>query len=173
MYRTFLLAAILAAGCLGCATVPAIKPPIDDVALQREARGKQAIAQFEQKRDAAQLEAATERYQQGDLPGCRQLLAPLLERNPKLLAARLLSAHLYRDQEEPAAAERELRQALEEFPTAAAVHYELALLLDDRGRAADALTHFRRAAELEPENELYQLSLQALRGPATPPPARR
>lgn len=153
---------VLASLASGCVSFPSLKPPVDDVAVKREARAQQALADFERRRDGAQLEAASDRYSQGDLTGCRELVMPLLERQPDAIAPRLLLAHVYRDLGQPAEAERELRTALAAHDTSAAIHYELGLLLDEQRKAAEALVHLRRAVELEPQNDLYALSLRAL-----------
>lgn len=52
-----------------------------------------------------------------------------------------------------------LEKALADFPSNARWHYEKAMLAYQKNNSAAALGHFRRAAELEPHNSVYQKSL--------------
>jgi len=57
---------------------------------KRLERKEEVVAQFELQRDAAQLAAAKSRFELGDLPGCRETLEPLLQRNPQHAEAQKL-----------------------------------------------------------------------------------
>ena len=146
----------------GCASIPAVKPPVEDIAEKSKPRQDEVLSNFERRRDAAQLQAAADRLKQGDAGTAEMMLKKLLERNADYAPAKLLLARVLIDRQDYAGAEQHLRQIIEKFPKEAAAHYELAMLLDDLGRAPEAISAFAKATELEPSNELYRLSYQAL-----------
>lgn len=119
-------------------------------------RKQEAISQFERQRDAAQVQAAVSYWQRGDLEKSQSLLTSIVERSPRDRNARLRLAELLISQEELAAAETQLRECINVAPDSAEAHHSLGMLLADMpGREQECQTHLRRAAELDPRNELY------------------
>jgi Tfp pilus assembly protein PilF len=150
------------AGCgllLGCASLPPAGRAAKE--LDRATRRGKDLASFEAKRDEAQFAAARERADQGDPAAAEALLLSLLERSPNHQEARLLLADLWVAQDRTDKAEAELRTLLKQSPDNARAHHSLGLLCDVTSRAAEAQQHFQRAAELNPQEETFRLSLEA------------
>jgi len=135
----------------------------------RQARQETAVRHFEEQRDQAQFYAAMNDWQQGNVPRCHRALQLILARNPEHRQARLLLAELYLYDHQP-------EQALEILIAQRDSHQNrTALLLDEDavsqhtlglayealGDAARARSCYRRAAELQPENELFAWSYEA------------
>jgi len=150
------LLAILA-GCAGWKD--RLKPP--SVTADREARSAEAIREFEERRDSAQLEAALDRWKQGDAQHAEASLAAIASRRPDHADARLRLAELLWSRGD-IAAEGHLRAVIEMQPNRAEAHHALGLLLDATGRGGEARQHLARAAELEPDNEVYRLTRDSL-----------
>ncbi|HEX5041330.1 MAG TPA: tetratricopeptide repeat protein [Candidatus Polarisedimenticolaceae bacterium] len=73
----------------------------------------------------------------------------LQPRSAKLQAGAGIALHAAgRDQE----AEAAYRQALAIWPNYAQIHYNLALLLDERGAAEEAIAHLKEAGRIPPHN---------------------
>jgi Tfp pilus assembly protein PilF len=150
----------LLCGCLlgaGCASWREAAAPTASDAASRDQRRAEVIQSFEEQRDRAQLAAAVDRWQQGDIAGCESRVRGILVRRPTDVDAHVLLAELAFSCHNPAEAEAEYRTALELAPQRAAVHHALALVLDATGRHQEAGVHFARAAEIEPANDLYRL----------------
>ena len=109
----------------------------------------------------AQLKAAIARWTEGDVEGCEASLRQLLQRNPRYKDAGIALADLLTHKEDLKAAEELIRKLLADFDDPQ-IHHSLALLLETTGRSNEAVFHFQRAVELEPQNELYTLSLEAM-----------
>lgn len=154
---------MLLASALGCASGFGRKPRTKDVAAEQEKRHSEVVAAFEQKRDSAQFSAAMVRWQERDLPGCRELTEKLLARNPTHRGGRLLRAELSLLDDKPEVALTDIEKLFAENPEDAEVCHMLALLLDANGRPSDALDHFAQATELAPESEVFAASFQAAR----------
>jgi Flp pilus assembly protein TadD len=150
--------ALLVSGCAGWQQTLAK----GSVTPLRKDRQEEAIREFEQHRNAAQLEAALDRWQQGDAAGCESRLAALVQRWPDYADARLHLAELLWSRGDAAAAEPHLQAVVQAHPERADAHHTLGLLLDATGRRDQALQHFARAAELEPENDVYRLTRESL-----------
>jgi predicted Zn-dependent protease len=148
-------AIFLAAFLCGCAGWPALKLPVPDVAPIREKRRSEVVEEFETRRDQAQFSAAMSRLRQGDRKGGQGQLLELVERNPCHREARFALADLYLGENDPAAAQRQMRSLLSRAPADAEAHFVLGLILASSGGFEEAEGHLRRAAELEPDNELY------------------
>ena len=163
-------AAILALSLAGCqgATWPrhvaAHVPTAPDVSATRQRRQEGVLRGFEQRRQQAQYQAALSRWQQQDTEECRRLLADLIERQPEHLEATLLMAELEASLGEHEAALAKVRRLVENRPADARGHYTLAMLLDGAGQSAEAVAHFQRASQLNPDNEIYRLSYHAAAG---------
>jgi tetratricopeptide (TPR) repeat protein len=65
------------------------KPPVPDVKPVREQRAKDAIHEFESRRDEAQYQAALSAWKQGDHKKSREQLLALVKRNPRHRAAQM------------------------------------------------------------------------------------
>lgn len=166
--RTLLVAAaMLCLGASGCATPKLWKPSGNDAAPLRGQRRDEALARFDTHRDNAQYQAAMERWRANDRFTCEAQLRGIVARNPKHIEARQALADLMLDGGDTAAAEQELRDILKVAPEGPQTHHSLGLLLQSLDREAEALPYLQRAAELAPDNTLYQLCVQP--APRLPP----
>lgn len=145
----------LAAGCAGWRS--AGQSETSASVRQRQAA---ILNDFEQRRDAAQLAAAMDRWQQGDARAARAMLTDLVERRPDHFEARLRLGELLWSEGDGPSAESQLREALALMPQAAEAHHALGLVLWGTGRQAEGQHHLQRAAELAPDNEAYRLACQ-------------
>jgi Flp pilus assembly protein TadD len=152
---------ILLLGAPGCAGwkqyLPS--PSINQKRVEREA---EAVRSFEEHRDAAQLEAALDRWKQGDAVHSEAMVVVIVNRRPEFADARLRLAEMLFARGDAAAAEPHLRSVLELNPGNAQAHHALGLLLDATSRGDEAHQHLAKAAELEPDNEVYQLTFESL-----------
>jgi len=154
MIRRGAQAAILCLFFSGCAGLKS-RVASDAVGPQRAARREEAVREFEQRRDVAQLQAALDRWQQQDFAQAEALTTALVTRRPDFAEARLRLGEMLLSRGEAAAAETHLRAALKAEPQRADVHHCLGLALAAAGRSEEARTHFAGAAQLEPDNEIY------------------
>lgn len=143
---------------VGCASLDLPDPPVEDVAEKRQARTEEAVQEFEKQRDFAEFQAALARYQRDDVKGCEEGLQRLLQRNPDHRNARLLMAEVDLATNRAQAAFGQVEEALQAHPNDAQVQYTTGLLLETTGQSAGALAYYRRATELDPNNELYAIS---------------
>ncbi len=146
---------------VGCAGFESLDPPIADVAGRRKERIEEAAGDFETKRDFAEFQAAMARYQQNDVDGCREALQRLLARNAQHRDARLMLAELNLADNCSLEALDQVERTLQDHPHDAQVQYTTGLLLDATGQTAGALVYYERAAELNPNDELYAISYRA------------
>ena len=151
---TYLLAAVT--GCAGWKQK--VQPAT--VTATREDRAAEAVRTFEEHRDAAQLGAALDRWNQGDVRGAEAMLASIVSRRPDQVDARLRLAEMLWSRGDPSA-EGHLRAVLEAQPNGADAHHALGLVLEGTSRIDEAQHHFARAAELEPDNEVYRLTRES------------
>jgi len=162
-----LVAATFLVSNVGCAGWKSMLANATAIGHERKQRDADAIRTFDEHRDAAQLQAALDRWQQGDVQACERYLTVLAQRRPDFADARLHLGELLWSRGESGEAETHLRAALSSQPNRADVHHALALLLDGTGRSEEARAHFLRAVELEPENEIYQLTCESLPAPGS------
>lgn len=134
------------------------KPPASVAPLPPE-KQDEVVRQFEERRDAAQLGAAIDRWKQGKSAESEAMLVQLLERNPEHVEGRRALADLYADRPDAPAAIKHFSHLVEHHPEDAQAHHSLGLVYQSNGRRSDALAHFEQAARLEPKNELFTLSL--------------
>lgn len=147
---------LLALSTLGCTSLPSARKKSAQPQQTMAERKHEAISSFERQRDAAQVQAAISYWQRGDLEKSQSLLTAIVQRSPRDVNARLRLAELLISQEELAAAEAQLRECLVVAPQSAEAHHALGMLLADfPDREQECQTHLRRAAELEPANELF------------------
>jgi Flp pilus assembly protein TadD len=148
---------LLVPGCAGWRQ----KVQTPTVSEKREDRAADAVRAFEQHRDTAQLEAALERWNQADFRRAEEMLVAILNRRPDYVEARFRLAEVLWSHGDPAA-EPHLRTVLEAQPNRAEVHHALGLVLDGAGRVDEARHHLVKAAELEPDNEVYRQTCETL-----------
>jgi tetratricopeptide (TPR) repeat protein len=158
----------------GCATVesPLADLP-DDIAPMRAEREEEAVEELKRTRDGAIYQAALSRWRDGDAAACESLLVRLLKQSNEHREARLMLADLYTSTGKPKAAEQHLRLLIERTADDAQAHHSLGMLLQMTGRADEALPHLQKAADLEPDNELYALSHDAARADSKTSPKQR
>jgi Tfp pilus assembly protein PilF len=136
-----------------------VKKP--DPGENREERALEAVRAFEERRDAAQLSAAMDRWKQGDTVKAESALAAIIKRRPDYNEARMRLAEILWSHGD-IAAEPHLRSVLESEPNRAEAHHALGLLLEGAGRSEEARQHLAKAAELEPDNEVYRTTRDSL-----------
>ncbi|NUQ64259.1 MAG: hypothetical protein HUU20_17455 [Pirellulales bacterium] len=156
----------VAAAVVGCRPVEVFRRGVDDVTPPREQRKAELVAQFEQRRDLAEMLAAEEQRHRGDLAGCDAALHRLLQRNPDHFEAKLLQAELRLEQGRGREVLPDLYPLAEARPTDARLQYTIGLLLDACGDTQAAIAYYAKAAELEPGNELYARSHLSVTQPA-------
>jgi len=152
----------LICGCAGM-DVPKVITN-NDVAPKLKQRNEEAVRSFERQRDAAEFEAARNRWlHQNDPKGCREVLERLLARNPQHRDARLLLADLLLTENDAPAAYTHAKKALDEWPNDPQVQYTMATVLDALGRTSDALGYYERASKMAPSNEAYRAAYESAR----------
>jgi predicted Zn-dependent protease len=149
--------AALALLCLsGCAAWKEKLAPQPSVSEQRNERRSSSLHAFEHHRDQAQLAAALDRFQQGDLNGCHLRLEALVDRRPDLHEARLRLAEVCWALNDAVTAEQHFRAVLAAQPHLPEAQHGLGMLLVAHGRFDEAQPYLARAAELDPDNDAYQ-----------------
>ena len=138
-----IVACLVLGGCAGWRQQAVAPAPT--VADQREARREAAVRSFEQQRDAMQLQAALDRFEQGDYAGCESRLAALVERRPDYIPARLRLAEILWSRGDAAAAEQHYLAVLALDANHTEAHHGLGTLLEAEGRFDDAAAHLDRA----------------------------
>ena len=146
-----------AAGCAGWKQ----KVQKPELSADREGRTADAVRDFEERRDGAQLSAALDRWKQGDAASAEVALGAIIRRRPECHDARVRLAEILWSRGD-VAAEPHLRAVLEAQPNRAEAHHALGLLLDGTGRSDEARQHLTKAAELEPDNEIYRTTCESL-----------
>src|SRR5262245_31838962 len=157
------LLALISVTC-GCTTLVSLKRELAEQPPRRIQRKEDAVAAFEAQRDSAQLQAALNRWNEGNQAACYQQLASLVEKRPKFVEARLQLAEMHLFQGEFALAEQQVRAALVVAPERADLHDCLGRVLEAGSRNEEAAHQFQKAAELEPAIELYRLAATPQRG---------
>ncbi len=141
----------------GCAALDVPDPLAPDVAGKRRRRTDEVAQEFESRRDRAELQAALEELDRGELDASERRVRCLLERNPRHLGARRLMAQL-RLADDPSHVGI---ARVEEMPPPrsqdADVEYATGLLLEATGQGENALAYYERASELEPDSELHSV----------------
>jgi len=164
------LLSVLAAGCAGLDLTGAEGKAVTE---KLEQRNEEVVRDFANKRDAAEFQAALAQFNQGDVAGCEQQLRQLLERNPDHRDALLLAVEICLDDNRTAEAFRHAEHALQAHPDDAYVAYTMGFLLDATEQESDATAYYRRAAELDPDNELFTVAHLTALETAEQAPAER
>jgi tetratricopeptide (TPR) repeat protein len=136
--------------------------PPEDVSEERRQRSEAATRRFDRQHDAAQFADAQARYRAGDLRGCAQVVERLLARSADHFEARLLMAEVLLAEDRPGEAAMHLETALAAHPSDARLHHLMGLALDAMGQRADALVYYEQATRLQPNDEVYAASYEAL-----------
>jgi Flp pilus assembly protein TadD len=144
--KWFLASAILVLA--GCRSFALPKPPVKDVAVEREKRKAVAVEQFEQRRQKAELTAAKAASRRGDWASCQSILEGVLRRVPQHRDARLLLARTHLEQGRQPAAMAQIETAVGDFPEDPKVHETVAGLLREMGKDEEAWAHMDRARHL-------------------------
>lgn len=137
----------------------------------REQRLRQVAADFDQRRDEAQYQAALNRWREDDSAGCRQSLEQLIARNPQHCPARLLMAQVCLSDGNAKAALEQVRQVLALEPKNAEAHYLMGLSLDGLGETGPAIAEYEKATRLDSQNEQYAACYHAALDSLSPPAA--
>jgi tetratricopeptide (TPR) repeat protein len=146
----------------GCETIKKIEDfaaSHPDVRPEREKRARDVAASYDRRRDEIQLQVAVSSWRQGNPEGCRELLTSLLRRNPTHREAQLLQIELALVEEHLDEARQWSESLLLQLPSDAEVAHIAAMVCDAQGDEDEAREHFRRAAKLEPNNQVYAASL--------------
>lgn len=144
----------------GCASFEMPTAPVGDVTPSREARDRRVVETFERKRDRAEYEAALAQLDYGNLDRGEASLSGLLKRSPEHIEARLRLAEVYMATNRLDEAFDQLQRALTLASDRAETYHAMAMLLDASNQPSGALVYYRRATELEPENELFSLDYE-------------
>ena len=107
-------------------------------------------------------EAATQEATAGQTEKAIQRLRHLLRSYPDNSEIRLFLADLLLMEGKPEESIGLLRTLLDEAPQDGRVHYMLALAYDHAGQMHQALIHYEKALESEPDNEVYLASYKQL-----------
>ena len=135
------------------------QPPT--ISQTRDERASETVRDFEERRDAAQLQAALDRWKQGDAGRAEAMLTAIVSRRSDCLEARLRLAEILWSRGDQAA-EIHLRAVLASEPDRAEAHHALGVLLDATGRGEESREHLSQAAAVEPENEVYRLTWESV-----------
>jgi len=155
-------AALLMVALVGCASLQALAPPVEDVSEKRRERSRECAEEFGRHRDVAELEAARVRWDEGNACGCAEILGRILARSPDHFEVRLLLAEALLADNRPSEAITCLEPALADHPTDARAHHLMGSLLDSIGHKAKALVYYEQAMTLQPNDEVYAVCYQAL-----------
>ncbi|MCE5303733.1 MAG: tetratricopeptide repeat protein [Planctomycetaceae bacterium] len=159
------LALGMAVALAGCASFPWPKTVTDgDVAQKQKKRSEDFNQYFDQQRDFAEYQAAEACWlQQRDSRGCRERLEKLLARRPRHREARLLMVEVLLAENQPDAAYRHAKAALDAYPNDAQSHYAMALSLDAQGKLPEATAYYERATKMDPQNATFAAAYQTAR----------
>ncbi|MFH1920456.1 MAG: tetratricopeptide repeat protein, partial [Planctomycetota bacterium] len=138
----------------------------EDISQKRQARTQEAVGRFAEQRSRAELEAAWGLFEQGDFDSSTETLMRFLDRSPDDVEARLLLAESLLAADRASEGISYLEPAMASRPNDARLHHMMGLLMDSMGRSEEARTHYERANALEPGNEVYAVSFQAIVEPA-------
>jgi predicted Zn-dependent protease len=145
---------------VGCASFGLPSPSTTDIQPDVAERKEVAARDFEEKRDAAQYQAALARFEQNDPVGCRSTLEQLLSRSPKHHGGRLLRAEIMLLDGDLAGTKQQLEELLTEKPDDAATHHLAGLLLEAHDDLGGAVEHYEHAVKQAPENPAFRTTLQ-------------
>lgn len=167
-----LLGAAFFSGCASFGAQQAFKKNVTETRLERE---RETVESFEVRRDQAQLLAALDRWQDGDIGGCENRLRSLIGRRPDWIEPHIRLAELAWACDDLPGAETHYRTALALDAGRADILHALGTVLEAAGRSDEAAGYLAQASQLEPANPLYQLASQAnpAQSPVIDPAAAR
>lgn len=134
----------------GCTSLGTLKGEMAEQPPRRQERKEDAIASFEAHRQAAQLQAALNRFREGNEAACYQQIVSLVEQYPQNVDARLQLAELHLLRGELASAEEQIRAALALSPQRGELHDCLGRILEASSRPDESSAAFAQAQHLEP-----------------------
>ncbi|MBI1903540.1 MAG: tetratricopeptide repeat protein [Planctomycetia bacterium] len=120
----------------------------------------QIIKKFDERAAEEDLRVARQCWQRGDAEGCRTALRRLLQRKPDHRDGVLLLAEVQLLDEQPGEAIEPLARLCQKHPTDPEIRHVMALVLDAAGQPQKALVFYRQAAELAPDEVVFQASLE-------------
>jgi tetratricopeptide (TPR) repeat protein len=168
----FLIPVLVVLLTAGCTSIKAWNSSPDNFHAARVKRDQEISRHLADSRDAAEFNAAMDRWNQQDVPGCRQRLEQLLARNPNHADARLLMADVLVAGNHPEQALQQVQQALKAHPDNPDVQYATGLMLDATGHRREALAYYAQAAKKVPTNEAYTVGYEAAQAAADGKPSR-
>ena len=139
----------------GCASIGPQDPIAEDQAAPQSA--VDVAVRFDRRRNEAQFQAATKRWEQGDTKACEKLLTSLLSREPKHVQAKQLLADVYTSQKRTDEALAQWQDLLQQDPDNANYHHSIGQLYDSVGDHANAQANLERAVALDPDNPVFNL----------------
>ncbi|MFZ5828706.1 MAG: tetratricopeptide repeat protein [Planctomycetota bacterium] len=164
---SLLLLAIVGA-LAGCAPIQVPRSVRENPMAEKEQRTRAVAEEFDRQRDEVEYQAALAAWQQNDIAVCEASLQRLLERNANHRDARLLMIEVHLSRQRPDIAFKEMEAALAAHPGDGMVLFAAGLLLDSTGQHEQAVAYYQRAAETDPNNDLFLTGLKAARASGQP-----
>lgn len=163
MNRITMVAWLALLASSGCASMPLpFTKPAGEAPQTYAERKQNAVAAFEKQRDKAQVQAAVNCWERGEIQKSQAMLEAILQRNPSDVTARLRLAEIYASQNDLGAAIEHLQLCLQHAPEHAEVHHALGMIYSEHPETEpEARQHLQRACELEPQNEIYLTAAHA------------
>jgi tetratricopeptide (TPR) repeat protein len=122
-------------------------------------RTKEAIEDFDRRRNDAQFLAAETSWRQGDAKRCREALEKVLARDSAHRGAVLLLADVHLEASQSAEAVEVLERGIAALPGDAEIAYKLGVALEADGQTVESRHWLAQAAAKDPENERYRSAL--------------
>jgi len=127
---------------------------LDTVLAQEEANDETHKVWINIGPQLVQVDDTGKQIKKADLDSSSVILQRSIKNNPQDLRSRLLLASVYERQGNSAAAEPEVRTALQRFPANPLLRLKLGVLLKEQGRYQEALQEFHFVERLRPHNPM-------------------
>ena len=150
--RVLMACVLIAASAMlasGCTSLGTLKGEMAEQPPRRQERKEDAIASFEAHRQAAQLQAALNRFREGNEAACYQQIVSLVEQYPQNVDARLQLAELHLLRGELASAEEQIRAAQDILAAGPSLAREARKLHEHQCRLARAQRHPHREGKAQ------------------------
>lgn len=158
MIRPQFAFALVMIAAVGCSSLPGWTEPILHPGRDLEERKAEMSTNIADRRAETQLKAAQAQFADGQLAKCRPLVEETLAIRPDSIPALQLAAEVALAQDRGADAIGYYRRLVELQPSDPQMHHLLAVALEIEGQVIEANQHFERAAQLAPDNQVYQMS---------------